>query len=271
MLIDSHAHLDYEYEQPTAELLRLAREAGVDRVIAVAAAADSLERVRDLAEQFPSLHFTSGIHPHDAKDFSPEIFARIRTLAAHPKCVAVGELGLDYHYDLSHQAVQFQALEAQLAFSAEIGKPVVVHTRDADADTLRFLTPHARDFQARHPGRSPGVIHCFTGGRALAEACLALGYYISFSGIITFRNADDLRAIVRDTVPLDRLLVETDSPFLAPVPFRGKKNMPAHTRVVAEKVAELKGLPFAAVADATRANTERLFSLSATAPAAASS
>jgi TatD DNase family protein len=263
MLIDSHAHLDYEYEQSTEQLLELAKAAGVERVIAVAAAADSLKRVRDLSEKFPNIFFSSGIHPHDSKDFTPEIFAEIKELAAHPRCVAVGELGLDYHYDLSDRNLQHEALVAQLNFSAEIGKPVIVHTREADADTIRFLSDHAAKFRAAHGEKSPGVIHCFTGTADLARACLGFGYHISFSGIITFKTAEDLRQVVRDVVPLEKILVETDSPFLAPIPFRGKKNMPAHTRVVAEKVAELKGLSLEAVANATRANTERLFGLSA--------
>lgn len=262
MLIDSHAHLDYDYEFSTEELLANARLAGVKRVIAIAAAADSLDRVRDLSEKFPQVFFTSGIHPHDSKDFTPEIFAKVRVLAQHPRCVAVGELGLDYFYDLSDRQVQVQALEAQLQFSAEIGKPVVVHTREADQDTIKFLTQHSKDFLAKHPMKSPGVIHCFTGGKVLAEAALALGYYISFSGIITFKNAEDLRTIVKEIVPMDKILVETDSPFLAPIPHRGKKNQPAYTRIVAEKVAELKGISLAEVGNATRANTERLFGLS---------
>lgn len=261
MLIDSHAHLDYDYDFSTEELLANAKAAGVERVIAIAAAAASLEPVRALAERFPNVWFTSGIHPHDSKDFTPEIFARVKELHKHPRCVAVGELGLDYHYDLSARDVQHQALEAQLSFSASIGKPVVVHTREADADTVRFLTKHSGDFAKNHPGKPPGVIHCFTGNAALAKACLDLGYYISFSGILTFKTAEELRAVCRDVVPLDRLLVETDSPFLAPIPHRGKKNQPAHTRVVAEKVAELKGLRLEELAKLATANTERLFSL----------
>ncbi len=261
MLIDSHAHLDYEYDQPVEQLLAQAKASGVERVIAIAAAADSLDRVRDLAERFPQIWFSSGIHPHDSKDFTPEIFARVKELHQHPRCVAVGELGLDYHYDLSAHDIQHQALEAQLAFSAEIGKPVVVHTREADNDTVRFLTKHSRDFQAKHPGKVPGVIHCFTGGEKLARDCLALGYFISFSGILTFKNAEELRAVCRDVVPLERIMVETDSPFLAPIPYRGKKNQPAHTRVVAEKVAELKGVSFEEIARITTRNTERLFGL----------
>ncbi len=263
MLIDSHAHLDYEYELSTEELLANAHAAGVERVIAIAASADSLERVRDLSEKFRQVWFTSGVHPHDSKDFTPEIFAKVRSLATHERCVAVGELGLDYHYDLSDRPTQHKALEAQLAFSAELGKPVVVHSRESDDDTVRFLTEHSRAFLARHPNRAPGVIHCFTGTRKLAEETLALGYYISFSGILTFKTAEDLRQVCKDVVPLDRLLVETDSPFLAPIPYRGKKNQPAHTRVVAEKVAELKGLPLQELARLTLSNTEKLFALPA--------
>lgn len=261
MLIDSHAHLDYEYEQTTEELLQNAAQVGVKTVIAIAAAANSLERVRDLAERFPQVYFSSGIHPHDSGDFNPTTFSRIQELAKHPKCVAVGELGLDYHYHHSTKQVQFQALEAQLAFSTEIGKPVVIHTREADGDTLKFLEQHSGEFSRRHSSRAPGVLHCFTGSAELAIAALDLGYYISFSGIITFKNADDLRAIVRDIVPIEKMLVETDSPFLSPIPFRGKKNQPAHTRVVAEKVAELKGMTLEEVARTTKENTRRLFAL----------
>ncbi|MGZ3738560.1 MAG: TatD family hydrolase [Bdellovibrionota bacterium] len=261
MLIDSHAHLDYEYDVSTEEMLAAAKALGVERVIAIAASAESLERVRELSEKFPQVFFTSGVHPHDSKDFTPEIFASIKRLAKHPRCVAVGELGLDYFYDLSEKATQHIALEQQLQFSAEIGKPVVVHTRDADDDTIRFLTVHSREFLARHPGKSPGVIHCFTDTARLAEATLALGYHISFSGILTFKNAEPLREVCRDIVPLNRLLVETDSPFLTPIPHRGKKNQPGYTRFVAEKVAELKKLSLEEVANATRANTERLFGL----------
>jgi len=175
--------------------------------------------------------------------------------------VAVGELGLDYFYDLSDHDLQHKALVAQLEFSAEIGKPVVVHSRDADEDTVKFLKEHSRAFLARHPSRPPGVIHCFTGTAKLAEETLALGYYISFSGILTFKNAEPLREVCKNIVPLDRLLVETACPFLGRSPRRGKKTPPARSRGVAEKVAELKGLPLTEIARITRTNTEKLFSL----------
>lgn len=261
MLIDSHAHLDYDYELSTEELLRNAGAAGVKRVIAIAAAPDSLERVRALSEAHANVFFSTGIHPHDAKDFNPEIFAQVRSLSSHPRCVAIGELGLDFYYETSERQIQFQALEAQLDHSVACGKPVVVHTREADEDTLRFLRNHSQAFLRAHEGRAPGVIHCFTGSKELAREALELGYYISFSGIITFKNAENLREVVREVVPIERMLVETDSPYLAPVPHRGKKNQPAFTRLVAEKVAELKGLAFEEVARRTRENTELLFSL----------
>lgn len=259
MLIDSHAHIDYEYDVSVDELVNEAKAGGVDTIIAIAAAADSLDRVKLLAERFDNVYFTSGIHPHDAKDFSLEIFQKVRENAKHVKCVAIGELGLDYFYEHSDKDTQFRAIDEQMRFSSEIGKPVVVHTRDADADTKRFLADHAAEFVRKNPGRAPGVIHCFTGTRELAEFALSLGYFISFSGIITFKNADALRAVVKDVVPLDRLLVETDSPYLAPVPHRGKKNHPAYTRFVAEKVAELKGMSLEALAEHTTRNTRALF------------
>lgn len=262
MLIDSHAHLDYDYDVSTEELLAQAKAAGVERVITIAAEASSLERVREIAEKYPQVYFTTGMHPHDSKDLTPEIYEQIERLAGHPKCVAIGELGLDYHYDHSDREVQKRAFQKQLEFSAAVGKPVVIHTREADDDTSGFIREHSKAFRARNRHRdSPGVIHCFTSSAALAKEALDLGYYISFSGIITFKNAEDLRLICRDIVPIDRMLVETDSPFLAPIPHRGKKNQPAYTRFVAEKVAELKGLSFDEVARITTKNSEKLFAI----------
>ncbi len=261
MLIDSHCHLDYEYDLSVEELIREAGSHGVGAMIAIAAARDSLDRVRAIAEAHPEVWFTTGIHPHDAKDFDGPVLDQMRALITHPRCVAVGELGLDFFYNLSERTAQIQALERQLEFSVEVGKPVVVHTREADQDTAAALEAHSKAWQSTHPGRSPGVIHCFTGGKELAERCLDLGYFISFSGIITFKNADALRAVVRDTVPLAKMLVETDSPFLAPIPHRGKKNHPAWTRHVAEKAAELKGVDVTEVEKATTQNVAALFGI----------
>lgn len=261
MLIDSHCHLDYEYELTTDEIIREARDNGIDTMIAIAAAPDSLEPVRLLAEKYDNIFHTSGIHPHDAKEMTDAVFAEVKAKAASDKCVAIGELGLDYHYDHSPHDVQKSVLQRQLDFAIECKKPVVVHTRDADDDTIDILTKHAKKWAAKHGSKSPGVIHCFTTHRRVAEAMLDCGFYISFSGIITFKSADSLRETVRDVVPMERLLVETDSPYLTPVPHRGKKNYPKFTKHVAEKVAELKGISFAEVERITRQNTIDLFEL----------
>lgn len=263
MLIDSHCHLDYEYDVDTDTLVREAKDWGVETLIAIAAAPDSLLAVKALAEKYDNIYHTSGIHPHDAKEMTDAVFAQLQETAASKKCVAIGELGLDYYYDHTPPEVQKKVLQKQLDFAIQVAKPIVVHTRDADDDTITMLTAHAKSWQARHGDKSPGVIHCFTAGKAVAEAMLACDFYISFSGIITFKNADPLREIVRDVVPLERLLVETDSPYLAPVPHRGKKNNPKYTKIVAEKVAELKGLSFNEVAETTTKNTRRLFAISA--------
>ena len=262
-LIDTHAHLDYEYDLSVPELLAEAKNHGVNTMIAIAAAAESLDRVKALAETYPNIYFSAGIHPHDAKDYSPEIAKKVAINAAHPRCVAIGELGLDYFYEHSDKETQFRALEEQMLFSAEIGKPIIVHTRDADSDTEHFLSLHAKAWQQKQSGKAPGVIHCFTGTQKLAEFALNLGYYISFSGILTFKNAEALREVAKHTVPLDKVLVETDSPYLAPIPHRGKKNHPAYTQFVAQKLAELKGLSLEEIAKITTNNATRLFSLPA--------
>lgn len=260
-LIDSHAHLDYEYEQPLESILTNAENAGITHIIIIAAEPDSLARVKKLASEHDNLFHSSGIHPHEAKDWTPAIFQEVQELSRSAKCVAIGELGLDYYYDHSDRDSQIKCIREQLDYSVEIGKPVIVHTRDAEADTKVELARHAADWRSQHgTEKSPGVIHCFTASKDFAEFALQEGYFISFSGIITFKNAEDLRDVVR-MVPMDRLLVETDSPYLAPVPHRGRQNEPAHTRVVAEKVAELKELPLSEIARITRENTIRLFSL----------
>ena len=261
LIIDSHAHLDYDYEVGVPELIAEAGACGVSHIIAIAAEPASLDRVEALARDHANIFHTSGIHPHEAKLWTTDLFDRVKQGSKSPKCVAIGELGLDYFYDHAPREEQIHALRDQLEFALECGKPIVVHSREADDDTISELTPYAAKWNARYPGRSPGVIHCFTSTRRLAEAMIAAGFYISFSGIITFKNAEPLREVVRDVVPLDRLLVETDSPYLAPIPFRGQKNRPAHTRVVAEKVAEVKGLPYEEIAKITRRNTIDLFRL----------
>jgi TatD DNase family protein len=210
---------------------------------------DQFDGVRALAEADPRIWCSVGAHPHEAADHAELMAERLVALAAHPRAIGIGETGLDFHYDLSPRDVQERVFRAHIAASKESGLPLIIHAREADDEIAAILG------QEKPP---PGVLHCFTAGRALAEAALELGFYISISGIVTFRNAVDLRAIVRD-LPLDRLLVETDAPYLAPVPYRGKRNEPAFVAATAAFVAKLKDMEEGALAAATTANFFRLF------------
>jgi TatD DNase family protein len=210
---------------------------------------DEFGGVRAIAESYDGIWCSVGVHPHEAKDHAALVPQQLVELAVHPKVVGIGETGLDFHYDLSPRDVQERVFRAHIGASRETGLPLIIHAREADREVARILD------EERPP---PGVMHCFSSGRALAEAAIALGFYISISGIVTFRNAEDLRAIVRD-LPLDRLLVETDAPYLAPVPYRGKRNEPAFVAATAAAVAALKGLQAEDLAEITSANFHRLF------------
>ena len=252
-MIDTHAHLD-ALDDPAAALER-ARVAGVARVVTVGTG-PSLERIRraaELAEREPDVFAAVGVHPHDAAKLEPSWWAELERLARLPRVVAVGETGLDYHYDHAPRDVQKQAFRAHVALARRVGKPVVCHVRDAHADTLAILTEEG----AAEVG---GVIHCFTGGPDDARAYVAAGFHVSFSGIFTFKTAGAIRAAARE-VPLDRILVETDCPYLAPVPLRGKRNEPSFLTHTAAAVAREKGVTIEELAAATTANTSRLFRL----------
>jgi TatD DNase family protein len=202
-----------------------------------------------------------GVHPNDAADFAPEHVAQIETQAAHPKVVAIGEIGLDYHWDLSPKGQQFAAFEAQLALAARLGLPVIIHNREASADVLAILAAWVGGLPEGLRGR-PGVLHSFSATRADAEKALALGFYLGFTGPVTFKNANDLR-LVAAAVPADRLLVETDGPFLTPHPHRGARNEPAYVGYVNARLAELHSMTPSDMAAATTRNAERLFGLPA--------
>jgi TatD DNase family protein len=254
-LCDSHAHLDFEdYDGDREGVIARARAAGVTRVVAVGLwkRPGSFGNAHELAAAHPGYFFpTAGVHPHDCAQVPAEDWARLDALARDPATVAVGEIGLDYHYDHSPREDQRRWFRHQLALARDVGKPVIVHTREADADTAAILA------EAR-PER--GLIHCFTGDVPAVKAYRALDLYVSVAGIVTFRTAEELRRAVA-LVPLDRLLVETDCPFLAPVPFRGKRNEPAHVRLVAEAVARVHGVSFEEVARRTSENARRFFGL----------
>ncbi len=250
MLVDSHCHLDFpDFATERAAIISRARAAGVETMLTIGTRLDEFPEVRSIAEAYDEVWCSVGAHPHEAKDHAALVPEELIALAAHPKVVGIGETGLDFHYDLSPREIQEQVFRTHIAAARATGLPLVIHAREADREVARILE------EERPP---PGVMHCFSSGRALAEAALALGFYISISGIVTFRNAEDLRAIVRD-VPLDRLLVETDAPYLAPVPYRGKRNEPAFVAATAGAVAELKGLEPEALATTTCANFYRLF------------
>jgi TatD DNase family protein len=249
-LVDSHCHLDFpDFAEERAAVIARAGAAGVGTMLTISTRLDAFDEVRAIAEAYPQIWCSVGVHPHEAALHEGLATERLVTLSAHRKVVGLGETGLDFHYDLSPRDIQERVFRAHIAASHATGLPLVVHTRAADRETAAILA-------AERP--PPGVLHCFSGGRALAEAAVAQGFYISLSGIVTFRKAEELRAIVRD-LPLDRLLVETDAPYLAPVPYRGKRNEPAFVAATASVVAEIKGIAPAALAQATTANFFRLF------------
>ncbi len=254
-LIDSHCHLDGpEYDPDRAEVIARAKAAGVVKAVVVGLwrGRGDFGRAFDVARSEPGWAFpTLGIHPHDCAGVPEEDWTRLAALAAKPEVVAIGETGLDYHYDHSPRADQRAAFERQLDLARRAGKPAILHLREAHADAVAILAAS---------GVQRAVVHCFSEDRAAAEEYLTLGLYVSFAGIVTFKTAGGLREAAA-AVPLGRLLLETDSPFLAPVPLRGKRNEPANVALVARQVAEVKGLPAEEVAAAAAANAEQLFTL----------
>lgn len=258
MLIDSHCHFNFNaFDEDRAEVLARAKAAGVLALINPGTDLDDSRQIVALAETNPNLYAAVGFHPNDAANFDETALAELRILTSHPKVVAIGEIGLDYHWDKAPRPVQWEVFEQQLALAKEVSKPVIIHQREAAADTMAVL----REWGAgqHHPGL---VLHSFSGDRVMAEEALALGFYLGVSGPVTFKNARDLPEIVIAS-PLERLLVETDAPFLAPHPFRGKRNEPAYVKLVAERMAALKGLSTAEMSRRLTENTLALFRLPA--------
>ena len=250
-MIDSHSHIYLaKYDADREAVLQRAVAAGIHQLLQVGCNLEESGRVVRLAESSPGIYAAVGVHPHDAHTVTPEVLDGIARLSRSPKVVAWGEIGLDFFYDNSPRDVQMEAFAAQLRRAREADLPVVIHTRDAEPETLEILKTHAIP--------RGGHVHCFTGTLPMALELLELGFHIGFTGIITFKNAADLREVVR-RVPLERILIETDSPYLAPTPHRGRRNEPAHVVHVAQTVAELKQLSLEQVASATSANFYRLF------------
>ena len=254
MYSDSHAHLTLEHFEPDRDdVIARARQAGIVRLITVSSFIGDAEACSALAARHDFIHFTAGVHPHEAKSFTPEVAEGIRRAAGRPKAAAIGEIGLDYHYDFSPREAQRRAFRDQIALARALKLPIVIHTREAWDDTLLILD----DERAREVG---GVFHCFSGGKDEAKRCLDLGFYLSFAGPVTFKNAPDVAAAAA-YAPLDRILCETDSPYLTPHPYRGQRNEPARVILVSARVAALKGMTPEAVGEATTRNLEAVFRL----------
>ncbi|MFT7177868.1 MAG: TatD DNase family protein [Oceanospirillaceae bacterium] len=253
MIIDSHCHLDKldtsHYPDGLAGLIAAAQAGGISQMLCIGVDTDQFDPMMSQIKDYDFIHASAGLHPLSVK--SLDNFSLLEQQASHDKVVAVGETGLDYFYDKDNAQLQQQSFSAHLQLSKKLRKPVIVHTRDANADTLSLLTNEA-DLTVG------GVIHCFTEDWAMAKACLDLGFYISISGIVTFNSASALREVVKK-IPMDRLLVETDSPYLTPAPHRGEQNEPKHVRLVAQYVADLKGLSLEHLAAQTSDNFTQLF------------
>jgi len=259
MFVDSHAHLDgSEFDADRQEVIQRARDAGVSAILNVGTGDPHkgvLERAVELAEKYDGLYTAIGIHPHDARLFDEQVEQGITDLIRQsPRVVAWGEIGLDFHYDNSPRDVQMDVFRRQLQLARAALLPIIVHTREAEAETIEILGSEWRGSSL------PGIMHCFSGTRELAEKAVDLGMFISFSGIVTFKKADDLRGVATE-VPLDRLLIETDCPFLSPVPHRGKRNEPAYVVEVARCLSGLRGVSLEEMARITAENFTRLFKL----------
>lgn len=256
MLVDTHCHLDFDrFDEDRESVLGQAAEAGVARIVVPALDLENARTVLALAEQHEAVYAAVGVHPNSAAGWQDGWLDELRELARHEKVVAIGEIGLDYYWERTPHDVQHAAFAAQCALAAELGLPVIVHNREAGDDVLRILLDSPLAGSER-----PGVLHSFSAPAAIAEEAVAAGFYLGFTGPLTFKKADELRAIAAQT-PLDRLLVETDAPFLAPHPHRGQRNEPAYVALIAAQLAELHGVTFEAVAAQTTANAGRLFGL----------
>ena len=253
-LIDSHCHLDsQEFDADRDQVIERALEAGVKHMVAIGTGngPPDLEAGIRLADKYPAFYATVGIHPHDAAKAGADDYRRLADLVSHPKVVAVGEIGLDYHYDFSPRETQKSTFIEQMLIAAAARKPIVIHTREAWEDTVALIEKHWL------PHRLSGIMHCFSGGETEMQRALKLGFYLSFGGIVTFPKALDVQAAAK-AAPCDRILVETDAPYLAPVPKRGKRNEPALVVHTARKLAELRGESFEEISQATTENFRRL-------------
>lgn len=254
MLIDTHCHLDFpDFAEERDTIVARAKAAGIGRMITISTFVSRYDRYREIAEAYDNVWFTIGTHPHQAHEEPEATVEQLVQLSNHPRCIGIGEAGLDYHYDKAPRETAARVFRTHIAAARETGLPLIIHARDADEDVARILR------EEMGKGTFKALLHCFTASRMLAETGLELGLYVSFSGVVTFKNSEELRAIAKD-VPLDRILIETDAPFLAPVPYRGKRNEPAYVAATATVLAGVKGISVDDMGAATTQNALRLFS-----------
>ncbi len=253
MLIDSHAHLDKEqFDLDREYIIEHLEKNGIELVINVGADMESSKKSVELAEKYHNIYAAVGVHPHSAKEVSQESLEELRLLSKNEKVLAIGEIGLDYHYDNSPRDIQRKWFREQIKLARELDLPIVVHSREADEDTLEILTEEAQGLR--------GVMHCFSSDRKMMEAYLDLGFYISLAGPVTFKKTDELKEVAK-LVPLKKLLIETDAPYLAPSPYRGKRNEPMYVKYTAELIAKLRGLTPEDLALQTNLNTREVFGI----------
>ncbi len=254
MLIDTHSHIDMDnYKDRFDEVIAEAKDFGVEKIVIPGVAPSGFKRIVELCEKYENLYGAVGVHPEDLASFDADAESLIREYLKHPKIVAVGEIGLDYYWDKSQIERQKEIFEKQILIAKEIGKPVLVHDREAHFDTLEIL----KKTKASDVGV---VMHCFSGSPEFAMECVREGFYIALGGVVTFKNAKKVKEVAK-IVPLERLLLETDAPYMTPVPYRGKENQPAYVKFVAEEIANLRGVSFDEVANATTENAKKLLAL----------
>lgn len=251
-LIETHCHLDYLKDRPLEETLQKCSDLNIEKIITIAVAPDNLDTVFSLTKAHHNIFGTQGIHPHEAKSWTNDVETKILNNAKEDKIVAIGEIGLDFYYNNSPREDQIPAFERQMEIAADLDLPVVIHSRDADSETIDILNAKAPALKRK------GVIHSFTSGPELAKKALEHGFYLGFNGIITFNSAQNVRDIV-ELCPLENIILETDAPFLTPVPYRGRENAPFYLPFVAEKIAEIKEIPLETVLEVTYQNSLNLF------------
>lgn len=254
MLIDTHTHIDLEnFKDRFDEVLKTAAEYGVGKVVIPGVEPSGFDRIVQLCEKYENVFGAAGVHPEDVNSYNDEAENKIKELLKHPKIIAVGEIGLDYYWDKSQVERQKEIFERQILIAKEVSKPILVHDREAHADSFEIL-------KKTGAAQAGVVMHCFSGSPEFALECVKEGFYIALGGVVTFKNAKKAKEVAK-VVPLDKLLLETDAPYMTPVPFRGKENQPAYVKFVAQEIADLRGISFDEVAEATTANAQRLLKI----------